>query len=389
MKFGAGVSLFPLAVLFSIELLDQATQSAFSVLTPNIRDAFHLTNAGILLIVAIAGAAALICTLPIAVLADRVPRVPIALVGALVGAGFSIALGLANGVIFAAVMLAGISMGQAVIFPTHNSLLADYYPVEARPRVYSAHRSGVSLGAIVGVLLGAGLAAIWSWRAPFFVFAVPIVVVVLIGLRLHEPPRGRHEQLQLEEQMRVSERGEPAPLDDGAPEADLPVEPPPSLGEAWRTVWKIGVLRRIFFALPFLAASIAGFTSLASLQYQETFHLDAVHRAFLIAPIQVFDLLGLAVGAVIATRLANRDIGLVFRMLAVASAVAAAFAVLFALAPNVPIAFIGNAGIDASLAIVGPGVLAALSLAIPARVRARSDFPSALSSCCPASSSCP
>ena len=32
-------------------------------------------------------------------------------------------------------------------------------------------------------------------------------------------------------------------------------------------------------------------------------------------------------------------------------------------------AFIGNAGIDASLAIVGPGVLASLSLAIPARVR--------------------
>ncbi len=56
-------------------------------------------------------------------------------------------------------------------------------------------------------------------------------------------------------------------------------------------------------------------------------------------------------------------------MLAVASLVAAGFAVVFALAPTVPIAFIGNAGIDASLAIVGPGVLASLSLAIPARVR--------------------
>ena len=129
------------------------------------------------------------------------------------------------------------------------------------------------------------------------------------------------------------------------------------------------MLRRIFIALPFLAAAIAGFTSLASLQYQETFHLDAVQRAYLIAPIQLFDLLGLAVGAVVATRLARRGIGLVFRMLAVASMVAACFAVLFALAPNVPLAFIGNAGIDASLAIVGPGVLASLSLAIPARLR--------------------
>ncbi len=204
------------------------------------------------------------------------------------------------------------------------------------------------------------------------------MIVVIVGLRLREPPRGRHEQLELGEQMLASERGEPALLADAAaaPEAgntavaiDIPVEAAPSLGEAWRTVWKIGVLRRIFIALPFLAAAIAGFTSLASLQYQETFHLDAVERAYLIAPIQVFDLLGLAVGAVIATRLARRGIGLVFRMLAVASLVAAGFAVLFALAPNVPVAFIGNAGIDASLAIVGPGVLASLSLAIPSRVR--------------------
>ena len=200
------------------------------------------------------------------------------------------------------------------------------------------------------------------------------MIVVLVGLRLHEPPRGRHEQVELAEQMVASERGEPAPLGDTAePEPgtpmELPVEAPPSVGEAWRTVWKIGALRRIFFALPFLAAAIAGFTSLASLQYQQTFHLDAVQRAYLIAPIQLFDLMGLAVGAVIATRLAKRDIGLVFRMLAVASVIAAGFSVLFALAPNVPVAFIGNAGINFSLAIVGPGVLAALSLAIPARVR--------------------
>ena len=84
------------------------------------------------------------------------------------------------------IMLVGISMGQAVIFPTHNSLLADYYPVPARPRIYSAHRSGISIGAIIGVLLGAGLAAIWSWRAPFFFFAVPIAHR---GGRRPAPPR--------------------------------------------------------------------------------------------------------------------------------------------------------------------------------------------------------
>jgi branched-chain amino acid transport system ATP-binding protein len=370
-ELGGGASLFPLGVLVAIQLLDQATQSAFNVLTPNVRDAFHLTNAGILLIVAIAGAAGLACTLPVAVLADRMNRVRIALIGALIGAAFSIGVGLANSVVLVTVMLVGVYMGQAVIFPTHNSLLADYYPVPARPRIYSSHRAGYSLGVIAGVLIGAGLATLFSWRVPFLVFAVPIVIVVLIGTRLREPPRGRHEQLELSEQMLASELGQPALLGD-APTAtvvDAPVEPPPSLGEAWRTVWKVSALRRIFVALPFLAASIAGFASLASLQYQQTFHLDALERAYLTAPVEVFDLIGLAVGATIATRLAKRDVSLVFRMLAVASLIAAGFAVLFALAPNVPVAFIGNAGIVAALAVVGPGVLASLSLAIPARVR--------------------
>ncbi|HEY7949064.1 MAG TPA: MFS transporter, partial [Acidimicrobiales bacterium] len=169
---GAGVSVFPLAVLFSLQLLDQATQSAFNVLIPNVRDAFHMSNAEILLIVSLAGAAALLGTVPVAWLADRTRRVPIALIGAGVGAAFSIALGLAPSAVVLAVMLCGVYLGQAVIFPTHNSLIADYYPVEARPRVYSTHRAGLSLGAAGGVLLGAGLTAAFSWRAVFVVFAV-------------------------------------------------------------------------------------------------------------------------------------------------------------------------------------------------------------------------
>jgi ABC-type branched-subunit amino acid transport system ATPase component/MFS family permease len=355
-RFGAGAPLFPLGVLLTIQLLDQATNSAFGVLTPNLRDAFHLTNAGILLVTAIGGAAALACTVPVALLADRTNRVRIALIGAAFGALFTFALGLAPTAALAAVALAGLSMGQAVIFPTHSSLLADYYPVSARPRVYAAHRGGIALGAITGVLFGAGLAAALSWRAPFLALALPIVVVVAVGLRLREPPRGRYEQVALR-------------AGDTAPAAAPVPGHPPALAEAWRMVWKIGVLRRIFFALPLLAAAIAGFASLASLQYQQTFHLGAQQRAFLVAPVQAFHLLGLAIGAILATRLAARGLRRVFPMLGVAAVAASAFLVLFALAPSVPVAFAADAGVEASLAVVTPGVFAALSLAIPPRAR--------------------
>jgi branched-chain amino acid transport system ATP-binding protein len=376
---GGGAPLFPLVILVSLQLFDQATQSAFNVLIPNIRDAFHLSDAEILAIAAAAGACALLGTVPVAWLADRTNRVRIALVGAGAAAVVSVGLGLAPTAAVMAVMLCGVYVGQAVIFPTHNSLIADYYPVPARPRVYSVHRGGLSLGAVAGVLIGAGLTAAFSWRVPFIVFAIPILVVVAVGaVRLHEPPRGRYEQQELDRRaiaqvvtgaVAEAEAALPGPLAGGPEPAPPPVEPPPSFGEAWRMVWKIRVLRRIFVALPFLAAAIAGFTSLASLQYQQTFHLDEVQRAYLVAPVQVFVLGGLVVGATMATRLAARGLHLVFALLAVAAVVASAFAVLFALAPSVVVAFFADAGIEASLAIVGPGVLAGLSLAIPSRAR--------------------
>ncbi len=374
-RFGGGAPLLPLGVLFTIELLDQANQSAYGLLVPNLREIFHLTNAGILLISAIGGAGALLCTVPVAILADRTSlRVRIALVGAGVSALFAIGLGAATSAVIAAVALCGMSMGQAVIFPTHNSLLADYYPVQVRQRIFYAHRGGVSFGALSGVLIGAGLTALFSWRAPFFFFSVPIAGAVALGVRLREPPRGRHEQAALSARMAELGNGNRSALasgDDGdvaLGEADQR-EHPPSFGEAWRMVWKIGALRRIFYALPMLSAAIAGFASLASLQYQETFHLGVSERAYLSAPIQVFHLLGLVAGAMVATRLNRRGLRRIFSMLGVAALSASAFSALFALAPSVPVAFVANAGIELSLAVVGPGVLAALSLAIPARAR--------------------
>jgi len=158
-----GASLFPLSVLFGLVLLDQATQSAFNVLIPNVRDTFHLSDVEILTIVALGGAAALLGTVPVAWLADRTVRVRIALIGGAVAAVFSVALGFAPTAVVLAITLCGIQLGQAVIFPTHNSLIADYYPVESRTRVYSTHRAGLSLGIVSGVLIGAGDS---RWRRP-------------------------------------------------------------------------------------------------------------------------------------------------------------------------------------------------------------------------------
>jgi ABC-type branched-subunit amino acid transport system ATPase component len=134
-------------------------------------------------------------------------------------------------------------------------------------------------------------------------------------------------------------------------------------------VWKIGSLRRVFYALPFLAASIIGFASLAALLYQHAFGLGTVHRAYIAAVTEPVQLVGLIIGARFGSRLITRNPSLIMRFLAIAAFVCGGLAAVFALAPWLWLTIVANMAIAASLAVVGPGVFAALSLGIPPRTR--------------------
>jgi len=346
---------YPLAILFGLNMADELDRSAYLILLPEIRDDFGLSNTGILAVVAVAAAVALLLTVPIAHMADRSSRVRIALVGAALWGAFSLGTGLAITVWMLVAMRSGAAIGQGVVFPTHNSLLADYYPIASRPRVYSIHRAANSIGTIIGLLVGAGLAQAFDWRTPFVVFAVPTLLLVIAGARLTDPGRGHFER-------QAAHLGHDGSLDEADEEA-------PSFAEAVRMVWTIRSLRRIFAALPFLAASIVGLGALASLQYAETFDLTEVQRALANVRVQLVALAGVAVGARLTTRAFRKGAPEIFRVLFYSAIFASVMAAAFAAAPNVALAVAAHALVAGALVIVGPGVLAALSLAIPPRAR--------------------
>ena len=102
--------------------------------------------------------------------------------------------GLATGVVMLTIARSGSSLGKAVIDPTHNSLLADYYPIEARSKVFSTHRAANAVGAFVGPLSAGLLAYAFGWRVPFLVFVVPTIIFAVLALKLHEPVRGKWER---------------------------------------------------------------------------------------------------------------------------------------------------------------------------------------------------
>jgi ABC-type branched-subunit amino acid transport system ATPase component/sugar phosphate permease len=348
-----GAPVYPLIVLFGLNAVDELDRTAFGILVPEIREDFGLDLQGVLTLIAFVSICALTLQVPIAMLADRYDRVKIAWIGAAAWAVFSLGTGLAGTIVILALMRAGSGIGRAVVDPTHNSLIADYYEPSIRPKVFSAHRSANAVGAFVGPLTAGMLAHAYGWRTPFFVFVVPTLIFVVLAWRLQSPVRGAHERRA----MGASE------------EAIATEEDSPSFAEGWRLVWKIETLRRIWYSLPFLAASLIGFVSLASLLYDEVFDLDERARGFVAASTEPVQLVGLVIGARVATRLLAQGPDKVLGFLARAAMVVSGCLVVFALAPNIWVAIAANMVITGSLAVIGPGVLACLSLAIPPRAR--------------------
>ncbi|MEY3493009.1 MAG: hypothetical protein RL413_427, partial [Actinomycetota bacterium] len=349
-----GQAVYPLVVLFGLNAVDELDRAAFGILLPEIREHFDLDLGTTLGLVGLASVAALALQVPIAQIADRSKRTRLALIGALVWAMFSGLTGLATGLIVLTIARSGSALGKAVIDPTHNSLISDYYPIEARTRVFSVHRAANAVGAFLGPLTAGLLAYYFGWRTPFIVFVIPTVIFAVLAMRLHEPVRGRWER----QATGVS--------DDVA----MTEETAPSFSESWRTVHKVQSLRRIWYSLPFLATGLIGFVTLASLLYDQEFGLDERARGVAAAIAEPFQLVGLIVGTrFIAKRYAGNVAGLA-RVGANISLAAAVLAGAFALAPNIVVAVAINCVISAALAILAPAIFSALSLAIPPRARA-------------------
>jgi branched-chain amino acid transport system ATP-binding protein len=343
-----------LLVLTGLNAVDELSRASFSVVAPTVADHFGVGMAGVTVPFVLSFAAAFALSVPIATVADRRNRVRLALLGGLVFSVFSTLVGVSPTIWVLAFFLAGSNIGKAFIESSHASLLADYYAVHLRPRIFSFHRAGNAVGALVGGIGAGYVAEAFGWRAPFFVFAVPMVLLVLVGARLPEPLRGVQERTLA-----------------GASAGSLGVEEAaPSLAEGWRMCWQIDSLRRIYRTLPFLTPAVAGFGIFSSFMYRDVFGLSDAGRGWVVGLVEgPSQLVGLTIGARLGVKLFAQDPRLVFRLLAKANFVVVAAVLVFAWSPTIYLAVAANVVISACLAFVLPGVLAALSVAIPPRAR--------------------
>jgi len=101
-----------------------------------------------------------------------------------------------------------VGVGEATFGIFAPAVLADFYPEKERNRILSIFYTAIPVGAALGYVAGGQMGSWWGWRAPFFVCAVPgLVIAALYGWLGREPERGAVDEVRETEGRRKAERG--------------------------------------------------------------------------------------------------------------------------------------------------------------------------------------
>ncbi len=175
-----------LACVLSLSSADAATVGAAAL---PLRNALHVDNTDIGLLVTASSLVAAVASIPFGVLADRARRTRIL--------GFTVALwGVAmlwsaTAGSFERLLWSRLFLGvvNASAGPVVASMVGDYFPSAERGRIYGYILTGELLGSGIGFAVTGDVAAL-SWRAAFVILALPTFVLARYVLRLPEPARG-------------------------------------------------------------------------------------------------------------------------------------------------------------------------------------------------------
>jgi ABC-type branched-subunit amino acid transport system ATPase component/MFS family permease len=355
-RLTAPAPVSPLLVLMAMGGLLQMGAAVFALALLGIRSEYH---DGLAMLVALAvqrGQLGLGLDLPLSVVATRTSRVGMAwrvmlLLSIVLGV-----LGLAgvfpNGILLYISAFAVIN-GMGALTSISHSIIAEYYPLDVRPRAIYAHQtavvSGIALAAPVAALLGQA----FDWEGAFFVFCGVGLALVVIARRVLQKAdaTGRREGRGGVESRAVEVAEKPA-----------------TLPEATRVLFSVGSVRAIYYALPFLTASLLGIQYYANLMYQDVFHQTYASFTLAYDIIEPVGVLALVVGFFIVPRLIRADPGRAMGLISGAAVVCALSMGLLALSPTVAVAWVANALFVAGSAWILAGIYAVLSVTLPNRL---------------------
>ncbi len=130
-------------------------------------------------------------------LGDRMSRKPLIVAGAILWSLATLATVWVHGYWLFYLRQAFVGIGEATFVVYAPAVLADFYPERDRNRVLSIFYIAIPVGAALGYLAGGVIGSAWGWRAPFFICAIPGLVIAALYMAFgKEPVRGSSDHLQ-------------------------------------------------------------------------------------------------------------------------------------------------------------------------------------------------
>jgi MFS family permease len=177
--------------------LSSADASTVGAAAVQLRNALHIGNTDIGLLVGVTSLVGAVFSVPFGVLADRARRTWILAFCILVW-GFAMIWG-ATATSFSQLLLDRLFLGAvtASTGPIAASLVGDWFPAEERGKIYGYILTGELAGAGVGFAVTGDIAAL-SWRLAFIILSLPAFALAWLVFRLPEPARGGQGVLEPE-----------------------------------------------------------------------------------------------------------------------------------------------------------------------------------------------
>jgi len=343
----------PVVILSMITMFQLLDSQAFLVAGPDIADDLGISIGDYIDIQRLIGIFAVFGALYAGWWADRHRRIPLLGVGSIV-AGLG-AMWSSRATSFFTIALPrtvdDTSMVAADV-PAF-SLLADYYPPEVRGKAWGLYGSLNRFGRMSAILVAGGLVTLLGWRTPTLMFGVPLVIGGVLALfLLKEPVRGYMERKAL-----------------GADEEVALVEDEPqSFGEAWRTIWAVRTMRRVFIASSIAGGAVA-YPLLFAFYLNEKYSLNAWERSLVGLPAVIAGLVGGIYGGALIDRFTRRNPGKVLGIFAGFVVVQALGIGFIAFHPPLILLMVANAIFGFGFALTGPARGVIFSQVVPPTVR--------------------
>jgi MFS transporter, Spinster family, sphingosine-1-phosphate transporter len=201
MLYSASVApqkLYPrtaLALLTALNLLNYVDRSVLFAVQPLIQREFHRSDAEFGLLSSAFFLFYMIAAPVMGPLANRYSRKWIIASGAMIWSVATLLTAFTHTFQTLLVRHTIVGIGEASFVTIGPVVVSDLFPEEGRGRVLGVFYLAIPVGTALGYIIGGYLGPQYGWRTPFYVSAIPGVVLALVLLLLPEPERGRFDSI--------------------------------------------------------------------------------------------------------------------------------------------------------------------------------------------------